>query len=62
MIHEIVRSATKRVLARGSGRQHKAWGGAQRNPRLMVQDSISPRSGRQSVITRLSPGPRAGLS
>src|SRR6185295_12460394 len=28
--------------ARGSGRKHKAWGEAQRNPRLMVQKQCQP--------------------
>jgi len=31
-----------------SGRRHRAWGGAQRNPRTVVENIRSPRSGRQS--------------
>ena len=38
-------------LARDSGRQHKAWGGAQRNPRNCRPKDRSPRSGRQTEIT-----------
>jgi hypothetical protein len=32
-----------------SGWQHKAWGGAQRNPRTMTDKKQSPRSGRQQL-------------
>src|SRR5262245_65675443 len=31
-----------RILARGCGRQHKAWGGAQRNPRYVQHLSRKP--------------------
>ena len=31
-----------RILARDSGRQNKAWGGAQRNPRYEVDLSLKP--------------------
>jgi len=39
--------ATKSKLARGSGRQHKAWGGAQRNPRNRGMKTAARGSGRQ---------------
>jgi len=37
-----------RVLfkAREAWRQHKAWGGAKRNPRILCRREKSPRSGR----------------
>jgi hypothetical protein len=32
-----------------SGRKHKAWGGAERNPRMVRETGVSPRSGRQQL-------------
>jgi hypothetical protein len=49
--------------ARGSGRQHKAWGGAQRNPRLIGPKKYQPAE-RATVFTiqyGLSPAPRAAV-
>ena len=34
---------TKSKLARGSGRKHKAWGGAQRNPRDLARENCEAR-------------------
>ena len=47
--------------ARGCGRQRKAWGEAQRNPRLTAEVNASPRSGRKSLrlIAGCRPLPRA---
>jgi len=45
-----------------SGRQHKAWGGAQRNPRIVRRNKKSPRSGAAAVRlnqTRSAVLPRA---
>src|SRR6185436_8648135 len=46
-----------------SGRQRKAWGGAQRNPRNRSLNDHSPRSGRQHPHhgTLCRPAPRAGI-
>src|SRR5712692_3802959 len=41
------------VLARDSGRRHKAWGGAQRNPRLTVQKITAARGVGDSVYLDL---------
>jgi hypothetical protein len=38
---------TARIISPRSGRQHKAWGEAKRNPGTMNARIISPRSGRQ---------------
>jgi hypothetical protein len=43
----LIKAMKNLYSAREARRQHKAWGGAKRNPRIVDMERESPRSGRQ---------------